>query len=288
MDLIIFGTCNSIILAIIATGFSLTFGISKIANFAYGAIYILGGLFTWGLITQAGIPYLLSIIISLGLIGFLGYVLYWLILFRLRGMTINEVIATFAIGLAILQFLRWKGFHGYKYALPPLIEGSTIILGVGIENQRLIIIGIGIALVLFVYLFTRYTKIGLAFRAMSQDEYTAIVLGIDSDKIAALALGFGSILATIAAVAILPLGIIDIERGFDALIFALAVGIIGGLESIPGIIIASFILGFSQQIVATFLGSAWTMVVFVGTIILVLALKPSGIFGKSKELEERV
>jgi branched-chain amino acid transport system permease protein len=288
LEIIVFGISYSVMLALVTIGFSLTFGISKIANFAYGAVYILGGLLTWGLVCQLRLPYLVSVVISAFLMGLVGFALYWLVLFRLRGMTINEVIATFAVGMAILQFLRWKGFHGYKYALPPLISGSTTIVGVGIEIQRLVMICVGVVLVLAIYFFTRYTRIGLAFRAMSQDEYTAIVLGIDSDKTAALSLGFGSVLATVAAVAILPLGIIDIDRGFDALIFALAVGIIGGLESIPGIIVASVLLGFSQQLVATFLGSAWTMVVFVAAIISVLAVKPAGIFGKSKELEERV
>jgi len=288
MDLLIFGTCNSILLALIATGFSLTFGISGVANFAYGAIYVCGGLFVWALISKAGFPYLASIVISIITMGLFGYALYWVFLFRLRGLVLNEVIATFSGGMAILQLLRYLGFHGYEYALPPFMEGSIEIGGVGIELQRFFMIGIGAALVLFLYFFTHHTRLGLAFRGMSQDERTAITLGIDSDKTAALALAFGSSLATVASITILPLGIIDIDRGFDALIFALAVGMVGGLESVPGVIIASFILGFSQQFVAVFFGSAYTMVVFLSAIIFVLAVKPAGILGKFKELEERV
>jgi len=288
MDLLIFGTSNSIMLALVATGFSLTFGISGVANFAYGAIYVCGGLFVWALISKAGIPYLPAIVISIFTMGLFGYALYWVFLVRLRGMVLNEVIATFAVGMAILQLLRYMGFHGYEYVLPPFMQGSIAIWGVGIELQRLWMIGIGAALVFFLYVFTHYTRLGLAFRGMSQEERTAITVGIDSDKTAALALAFGSSLATVAAITILPLGIINIDSGFDALIYALAVGMVGGLESIPGVIIASFILGFSQQIVAVFLGSTYTMVVFLSAIIIVLAIKPAGILGKFKELEERV
>jgi len=242
----------------------------------------------WALTSKAGIPYPASIVISIFTMGLFGYALYWVFLVRVRGMVLNEVIATFAVGMATLQLLRYMGFHGYEYVLPPFMEGSIAIGEVGIELQRLFMMGIGAALVLFLYLFTHHTRLGLAFRGMSQEERTAITLGIDSDKTAALALAFGTSLATMAAITILPLGIINIDSGFDALIFALAVGMVGGLESIPGVIIASFILGFSQQIVAVFFGSTYTMVVFLSAIIIVLAIKPAGILGKFKELEERV
>jgi len=76
--------------------------------------------------------------------------------------------------------------------------------------------------------------------------------------------------------------------GYDILIYALAVGIVGGLESVPGIVIASIILGFGQIIVATFLKAQWQTVVTLAAIVIILAVKPSGIFGKYKELEERV
>lgn len=288
MEILIYGITNSVTLALMAIGFSLTFGISGVANFAHGAFYLLGGILTWIFINQLGVPYLLSALISILLVGLLGFVLYWGLMLRLRGLAINEVIATLAAAIVIIEVLRWLGFSGFTYVLPEFIKGSVKIGKVWLDYQRIFLVGIGVALIIFFYLFTHRTKVGLSFRAIAQNERTAISLGIDSDWTAALSLAFGSALAVIAGLAILPLGSIDTEVGYDILIYALAVGIVGGLESIPGIVLASFILGFCQIAVATFFRAQWQTVVTLAAIVIILAVKPSGLFGKYKELEERV
>lgn len=287
VHLLVFGFVNASVIALIAMGFGVTFGISKVANFAYGAVYILSALICWSLVAKAGLPYLVSIIISIAVSGFIGYALYWGVLYRLRGIMLNQVIASFAIGMAILQLLSWLGLRGYKYTLPRFAEGSVTIAG-GVENHRLIVIGIALAMFVFYYWFTHHTRIGLSFRGMSQDEYTGIAVGIDPDKTAAMALAFGSALGAIASIAVLALGMIDIDKGFEALVIALAIAIVGGLESVPGLLLASLVLGFAQQTVVETVGSQWNMIVFLAAIIIILIAKPSGLLGKSKELEERV
>lgn len=288
MEILIYGVTNSVMLLLIALGFSLTFGISGVANFAHGAFYLLGGILTWIFLNHLGIPYLLAAVISVVLVGLLGLALYWGLMYRLRGLAINEVIVTLAAAIVIIEVCRWLGFSGFTYVLPEFIKGSVEIGGVWLDYQRIFLVGIGVFLIIFLYLFTHYTRIGLSFRAIAQNERTAISLGIDSDWTAALSLAFGSALAAVAALAILPLGAIDTEVGYEILIYALAVGIVGGLESIPGILLASFILGFAQILVATFFKAQWLTVVTLAAIVIILAIKPSGIFGKHKELEERV
>lgn len=287
-SVLIFGLVNSIILALIAIGFSLTFGISGIANFAYGAFYLFAGYLTWMFLNYLGLPYLLAILFTLIIVGLAGALMYWVILLRIRGLILSEVIATFGVGVGLLEFLRWKGFVTYEYNLPSFVKGGLEIVGVTVDYQRLAIVGLGLALVAFLHFFTHHTRIGLAFRGIAQEERTALSLGIESDWTGMLSLAFGSALAAVAAITILPLGIISINQGYDALLVALAVGIVGGLESTLGIIVASLILGYCQVIVATYLAPEWMMVVYLVAIVLVLAIKPSGLFGKFKELEERV
>jgi len=288
MEILIYGITNSVTLALMAIGFSLTFGISGLPNFAHGAFYLLGGILTWIFINQLGVPYFLSALIAIILVGLLGFLLYWGLMLRLRGLAINEVIATLAAAIVVIEVLRYLGFSGFTYVLPEFIKGSVQIGNVWLDYQRIFLVGMGIALIIFFYLFTHRTKVGLSFRAIAQNERTAISLGIDSDWTAALSLAFGSALAVVAGLAILPLGSIDTEVGYDILIYALAVGIVGGLESIPGVVLASFILGFCQIAVATFFRAQWQTVVTLGAIVIILAVKPSGLFGKYKELEERV
>lgn len=288
LSILIYGLINSVILALTAMGFSLTFGISGVANFAYGGFYILSGFLVWMLLNYLKFPFLFAIIATIVVVGLLGFVTYWIILLRVRGIALSEVIATFALGVGILELFRYLGFVTYEFTLPYLKKGMVLIAGVPVDYQRLYIIGIGLALVLFLYFFTHHTRIGLSFRGIAQNERTAISLGIRSDRTAALSLAFGCAMGALAAIIILPLGIISINTGYEVLLIAVAVGIVGGLESVSGILIASLILGYTQVFTGTYLKPEWMMVVYLAAIVIVLTLKPSGLFGKFKELEERV
>jgi len=271
-----------------ALGFNLTFGISGVANFAYGAIYVVAGFITWSFIEKLHFPYVASAALTIVLVGIFGVYLYKFILKRIRGLVISEVIATFAVSLVILELLRYIGFIGFRYSLPVFIEGSVEIMGAYVDAQRLLIIAFGILVLFALYLFTRHTKMGLAFRAIAQEEHTSLSLGINPDKIASWSMGMGCALGAFAAIVILPLGTITVDSGYDVLIDALSVCIVGGLGSTFGVIIASFIIGYAQTLTATYISSHYTMIVSLVAILIILAVKPSGLLGHQKELEERV
>jgi branched-chain amino acid transport system permease protein len=135
---------------------------------------------------------------------------------------------------------------------------------------------------------TRHTRIGLAFRAMAQDEQAAMMLGIDSDSMATLSVALGAALVGVAAMVLLPLSFIATESGNNILISAIAVCILGGLESTAGVIAASLLIGYAQIVTVTYLGPHYQMIVALAAILITLILRPSGLFGKQKELEERV
>lgn len=284
----VYACVNSAILALMALGFSLTFGISGVANFAYGALYILSAYASWMLVNLAGFPFLISAIIAVLLTALFGALLYRFVLLRVRGQALSEVIATFGIGLAILELFRYLGFVGFEYTLPVFIDQSYFIAGAFVDMQRILIVIIGGGLVLGLWLFTHHTSLGLKFRAIAQDERTALSLGINSDWIATWSVSLGAGLAAVAAIIIIPLGSISPSEGYEVLIKALAVCIIGGLGSTGGVIAASFIIGFAERFTDTYIGSHWTMIVSLAAILIVLTVKPSGIFGQQKELEERI
>lgn len=286
--MIVYGLVNSAVFVLMAMGFSLTFGISGVANFAHGAFYVTGAYVTWQLVNSLGFAYPLAIVISILITGVFGAIVYWIVLYRIRGMELSEVIATFGLGVGLLETFRSIGLSGHSYKLPKFVDGSMEILGVYVDFQRLIIIGVAAALVFFLWLFSHHTKMGLAFRAIAQNEHTALTFGIESDITAMMSLGMGSALAAVAASVIVPLSLIQVDEGKHILILALAVGIVGGMESVPGIVIASLVFGFAQIIVATYFNPHYTMIVMFAAILLVLIVKPSGLFGKFKELEERI
>ena len=285
---------NSAVLALMASGFTLVFGVSRVANFAHGAMYVLCGFIVWIFINKLGLPYWLSIIISLSIVSAFGIVIYRFFFARLRGMPISEILVSLALGLLILEGLRLQGIGGFKgfigpgYIIPVFIDRIVTFAGVMIDAHRLIIFAIGVALIISMWLFTRYTKTGLALRAIAQNERAALMLGIDSDWAGALSLVIGLALAGLAAVALLPLAQVTAEAGYDVLIIAVSVCVIGGLGSWAGTILAAIALGFTTTLVDAFGGIQYQKVVLFGAIILILIVKPSGLLGKQKELEERV
>jgi branched-chain amino acid transport system permease protein len=224
-------------------GFTLVYGISRLPNFAHGALYVANGFIVWSLLNILQLNYILSIILSLIITGIIGAAIYQFILIRVRGMATSEIIASYAMIGGLVIFLLW--------------------------------------------LFTHYNRIGLALRCMAQDERAAMMLGIDSDRMALMAMALGSILAGLAGVVLLPMGNIVVEAGYNVLILAIAVCIVGGLGSWGGAVLAAFMIGFAQ-IITLRIASQFHMVVALLAIIITLIFRPSGIFGRQKELEERV
>jgi branched-chain amino acid transport system permease protein len=285
---LVFGFVNGVVLMLTALGFSLTFGLSGVANFAHGGLYLLSGFLAWMLIHQLKLPFPLAALLTVVAVGALGAVLYRVVLRPVRGIVLSEVISTFAVGVAIIELFRWKGFTTYDFSLPVFVSGGLDVFGVRLDYHRVCIVGIGLGLTALLWAFTRFTSMGLALRGMSQNEYTALSLGIDSDWAAMLSLALGSALAAVAGIALLPLGIISINTGYDVLLVALAVTVLGGLESTPGMMVGSFLVGYATVLTGNYLGPRWNEVVYLAALVLVLGLRPSGLFGRSKELEDRV
>lgn len=294
MEIVIYGVVNGMIFVLMAMGFSFVYGISRLPNFAHGALYVLTGFITWSFINNVGAPYWLSVFLSLIIVSLIGMAIYQFIMIRVRGMPISEIIVSFAIALAILEGLRLQGIGGFKgfigpgYVLPRIIDGVIETPWFVIDFQRLIIIGVGLLFLGIMWIFTHYNKIGLSLRAMAQHERASLMLGINSDRMANIALGIGSALAGVAAVIIFPLGNVNCESGYSVLTNAIAVCVIGGLGSWVGTILSALVLGFATTIMSAIGGTMWNNVLIFGLIILILILKPSGLFGKQKELEERV
>jgi branched-chain amino acid transport system permease protein len=285
---IIYGFVNSVILLLVALGFNLTFGISGVANFAYGALYIMGALLCWVFLNPIGLPYFISVVLAVAVTALAGALMYRFVLLRIRGLVLSEVIATFGIGLALLELYKYMGFIGFEYSLPVISDISIEIGAVIIDLQRVFIVIIGVTMAGFIWFFTHHTRTGLRFRGIAQEERTALSLGINTDRVAMLSVSFGGAYAAIAAIFILPLGTINVEQGYSVLINALAVCIVGGLGSTGGLVLASFLIGYGQTFTVTYLESHWVMLVPLIAILVILVIRPSGLFGKHKELEERI
>ena len=294
LEVIIYGLVNSMTFVLMAVGFSFVYGISRLPNFAHGALYVVTGFITWSFINKAGLPYWLSVLLSIVIVSIAGMAIYQFLLIRVRGMPISEIIVSFAVALGILEGLRLQGIGGFQgfigpgYVLPPIVDRVVATDWLIIDWQRILIIVAGLVILCLMWLFTHYHKLGLALRAMAQHERAALMLGINSDRMANVALAIGSALAGFAAVVIMPLGNINCESGYSVLTNAIAVCVIGGLGSWMGTVIAALILGMATTLMSALGGTMWNNVLIFGLIIVILIVRPSGLFGQQKELEERV
>ncbi|MEW6071361.1 MAG: branched-chain amino acid ABC transporter permease [Planctomycetota bacterium] len=288
VEILVYGTVQSAGLLLMTFGFSLVYGISRLPNFAHGALFVFTGYAAWLLRNEARLPYWLAAALALLAAGLLGVLIYQLVLKRIRGMEMSEVIATYAIGLLILESLRWRGLRGTTFTLPVLAPGAVNLLGVPIDYQRIAVVLLGFGIVGALWILTKTTRLGLALRGVAQDEQAAMLLGIDTDLVATVAVGLGSVLAGAGALILFPLGSIVVQSGYQVLVWAIAVCVVGGLGSWAGTVVACLLLGFAQHLTAAYGKPHYQMVVMLLAIIVTLVIKPSGLLGRQKELEERV
>ena len=288
MEILIYGLVNSMLLVLMAVGFALAYSVSRVPNFMHGALYVLTGYLAWLFLNRLALSYIPAVLLSITAVTVIGWVVYRVAVIRVRGMPVSEIIVTFALSMAVLEFVRWLGLRGATFVLPVFYSKTVTLAGVPIDFQRIAAVIVAFAIVLVLWIFTHYTKVGLGLRGIAQNERAALMLGIDSDRAATLALSLGSALAAVAAITIIPMGNINVATGYDVLVFAIAVCVCGGLGSWTGTILAAFIVGFAQTAVVYLVAPHLSIVVALAAIVLILIFKPSGLFGRQKELEDRV
>ena len=150
----IYALINTAILALMAIGFNLTFGISGVANFAYGAFYILAAYGIWGMTNLLGLPYLPAVAVAVIANLVFGAMIYRFVLLRVRGQALSEVIATFGIGLAILELFSYFGWVGFEYTLPVFLDKSFIIFNTYVDFQRIAIVCFAAIVICALWVFT--------------------------------------------------------------------------------------------------------------------------------------
>jgi branched-chain amino acid transport system permease protein len=212
---------------------------------------------------------------------------------------ISVMIVTFAMALifqSIVQIIYFPQngkdftrFQSIDWSFPGIVPktGITTLFGVSIPTIRIISLVFSIIAVILLYIFIYYSKFGIALRAVSQDEEAAALVGINIRKTTAIVSGVGMGLAGFAAVLTSSFSARPLWNpfmGWPVLIWAIAVVTLGGMGSLGGSIIAAFIIGYSEILVSTIDPSYSVAIPFL-IVILVMIIKPEGLFGEKKEVE---
>ena len=263
---------------LVALGLTLVFGIMNIVQFAHGEIYMLGAYCSYFLIKLYGFSFWEALPLSALLVGLLGIVLERFFFRPFRGRFEPSIIV--AVGLMLLlQTIAVVGFGTDTKSMGGIIPGVLKVSGVTLSWDRLIAILVGIILVAALFLLIKKTKTGQARVAISQDIYAASLQGIDVNRISAFAMVIGCALAAIAGSLMGSIFSTSPFMGTSAITKGIAVIILGGLGSITGAVVGGFILGLIDGLIPPLLSSTMAGIVGFGVIIIVLILRPRGLFG---------
>jgi branched-chain amino acid transport system permease protein len=263
---------------LMALGLTLMFGMMHIINFAHGAIYMLGAFVIYYVFYQWGTPYFAAFVVAMILLGTFGYLVERGIYRPIKGGIEPTLVALLAL-TTFLQAAGYPVFGQLDKHVPPVFEGTRNILGVMISVERLMIIPIASALVVGLYLFINKTKMGAAMRAIEQDKEAAALQGVNVHVVNGLAFAIGFALAAASGALIAPIFKLDPMMGEQPLLKAFIIIILGGLGSIPGAILGGLMLGLIDSTVATALGAEPAFLLSFVFIILLLLLRPTGLFG---------
>lgn len=263
---------------LVALGLTLVFGIMNIVQFAHGEIYMLGAYCSYFLIKLYGFNFWEALPLSALLVGLLGIILERFFFRPFRDRFEPSIIV--AVGLMLLlQTVAVVGFGTDTKSMGGIIPGVWKVSGVTLSWDRLLAILVGIILVAALFFLIKKTKTGQAMVAISQDIYAASLQGIDVNRISAVAMVVGCALAAIAGSLMGSIFSTSPFMGTSAITKGIAVIILGGLGSIPGAVAGGLILGLIDGLVPPLLSSTMASIVGFGVIIIVLLLRPRGLFG---------
>jgi branched-chain amino acid transport system permease protein len=260
---------------LLALGFSLIFGVAKVMNLAHGGFYMLTAYFIYSLLF-AGLE--IAIPISLILILMTSVIIYKLLIEPMQAKEMRAAVVTLGLALMLQEGVRLVFGPEFK-SIPYIITGYVTILGVRVVSQKLLAAITAIILVAVLYIFVRRTKQGKAIRAVAQNIEVARLVGINVSRVVMMSMGISALLAGVAAILFAPVYIISPVE-WSILFRAFPVIILGGLGSLRGMLVASFVIAGIEKIVEFTIGGGYIVpTITFSLMLIILLIRPSGLFG---------
>ena len=279
LEILIFGAVTSAIYAMLAVGFTLSFGVARILNLAHGSFYALGAYGAYVLTTLFKVPLLMAAPLVVIGVALFGMLVERVLIRPMRASQLAVLMISLAVSLVVEQALFL--IFGSEYRnVPSFIDQKYVIGGVDVAGQRLLTLLVSVVSIGGLYLFIQKTRLGSAILAISQDPEAAQYMGIPSDRIFGVVMAMSAGLAALAGIMAGPFLSVQPSMHLLPIVKAFAIVVVGGLGSIPGSIVAALMLGYAETLVAYGISTSWTEIVSVAATLLMLVLRPAGFFGK--------
>ena len=269
---------------LMALGFHVTFVVSGTVNFAQGSSMMLGAVLTYGFAMVLGWPMSLAVLLALLLCALYGLAVEFFAVrpFARRGSD-AWLMATVALGI-VVDNLAMFTFGKEPRSLPsPLAQAPMTLgdIGLGVYPLQLIIPTIGLVLAAVLHFVARRTRWGTAMLAVVQNRDAARLMGIPIGRVVSAAFALSAVFAGVAGVLIAPLVNVQSDMGTLFGLKAFAVAILGGIGSAWGVMAAGLLFGVAEALITSTLGSGYTQILTFSLVIVALALRPNGLFGRA-------
>jgi len=280
IQLTITGLANGAILALAALGFVIVFKATGVINFAQGYFLLLGAYLVWAGIVQFGMPWYFAVVVALGVAVLVGLATERFVLRPLVGENVISVIMV-TIGLSfVLQGVIQFVWGAEPRPMPAFIpRGAVEVLGVPVSVNRIWSVVLAGAVLTALTVFFQRSKHGVAMRAVADDQQAAMTVGISTRRVFALAWALAAASAVLAGVIVANLfGVSGDVALFGLLVFPVV--ILGGLDSVPGAIVAGGVIGLLVSYTAGYVGGGLQQVIPYVVLVLILLVRPYGLFGE--------
>jgi len=270
---------------LVALGLTLVYGVLVQINFAHADVVTLGAFAAYFFVQWAGGAYIASIAVALAVGAVLGWLMNAAIFapLRERGNELLPLIATIGVSV-MLENAMLAVFGPIPYAFDSPLSNDVIrFAGTFITLQNVLIIAVSVATIALLYAFMKFTFLGKALRAVSQDRETAGLMGINPDRIVMLTFVIAAALAGMAGAMLGPVLVLTPFAGTSVIVKAFAIVIIGGFGNVEGTILAGLLVGLIESFTTQYLEPGMIDIVVFALLLLTLALRPTGLIAERRE-----
>jgi branched-chain amino acid transport system permease protein len=277
------------IYALIAVGYTMVYGIIQLINFAHGEIFMFGAYFAYTLVVIFNVPFWIALPISMVLCAVMGMLIDVVAYRPLRNASRLSALITaigMSLGLQNLAQLIWKAEQRSfpNDTLPTFFLSENAISlpsGAALPFRDLFIILLALVLMVALNRLIHLTKIGKAMRACAQNKVAANLMGINTNQVIAVTFAIGSALGAVAGVMVGLREVIEPMMGYYKGVAAFAAAVLGGIGNITGAMLGGIIIGLAEALGAGYINSSYRLAIAYIIMIVVILIRPSGLFGKS-------
>jgi branched-chain amino acid transport system permease protein len=270
------GLVWGLIIALIALGLSIIFGLLDIINIAHGDFFMVGTMVAWATVQLSGNFWLAFL--AAPLLGFiLGAIIQRIVIQPIRNAAALSIVATFGLSMILQETARLTFGAVPKRLLPP-IQQTVHIFGLDYELYRFFAAGLALAALAGFFVYLHHTKMGTWMRAVRHDRDTAIAMGIPAEKVYVLTFAIGFALAAFGGAVAAPITTVDFRGGVDVLPVCFMAVIIGGLGNLPGTAAAAVLLAFMEGVIQSFADPTVARISSLVLMSAVLLIRPQGLF----------